>query len=78
MKDWAIEIGATHNNNRFQPLTGNNLLKTWLIFHIPSADGWCDDLRFSGKQLIQGEPEALLFQAEDFVHIEARGYISKG
>src|SRR5512136_2351215 len=56
MKDWAIEKGATHYTHWFQPLTGGTAEKHD-SFISPTADGGIIT-EFSGKQLIQGEPDA--------------------
>ena len=58
MKDWAIEKGATHYTHWFQPLTGITAEKHD-SFISPAATA--ADLEFSGKQLIQGEPDASSF-----------------
>src|SRR5688572_28823115 len=56
MKDWAMEHGATHYTHWFQPLTGITAEKHD-SFLMPSADGRAV-AEFSGKELIQGEPDA--------------------
>src|SRR5687768_4366781 len=56
MKDWAIERGATHYTHWFHPLTGSTAEKHD-SFIQPNGDGTVL-LEFSGKQLIQGEPDA--------------------
>ena len=59
MKDWAVERGATHYTHWFQPLTGRTAEKHD-SFISPIADGSVI-MEFSGKQLIQGEPDASSF-----------------
>ena len=59
MKDWAIEKGATHYTHWFQPLTGITAEKHD-SFISPTGDGGVI-MEFSGKQLIQGEPDASSF-----------------
>jgi len=73
MKDWAIERGATHYTHWFQPLTGSTAEKHD-SFITPTDDGGVI-LEFSGKQLIQGEPDASSFPSGGLrVTFEARGY----
>jgi glutamine synthetase len=73
MKDWAIEKGATHYTHWFQPLTGITAEKHD-SFISPTADGSVL-LEFSGKQLIQGEPDASSFPSGGLrATFEARGY----
>ena len=56
MKDWAIEKGATHYTHWFQPMTGITAEKHD-SFISPTSDGKIV-MEFSGKELIQGEPDA--------------------
>ncbi|HEU4945441.1 MAG TPA: glutamine synthetase III, partial [Solirubrobacterales bacterium] len=74
MKDWALEKGATHFTHVFQPLTGSTAEKHDSFFE-PSGDEGKALAGFSGKELIQGEPDASSFPTggvrETF---EARGY----
>ena len=56
MRDWAVEHGATHFTHWFQPLTGVTAEKHD-GFIAPSPDGGVI-MEFSGKELIQGEPDA--------------------
>ena len=56
MRDWAVEHGATHFTHWFQPLTGITAEKHE-SFISPSPDGGVI-MEFSGKELIQGEPDA--------------------
>ena len=73
MKDWAIEKGATHYTHWFQPLTGRTAEKHD-SFIAPTADGGVV-MEFSGKQLIQGEPDASSFPSGGLrATFEARGY----
>ena len=73
MKDWAIEKGATHYTHLFQPLTGKTAEKHD-SFISPTADGGII-MEFSGKQLIQGEPDASSFPSGGLrTTFEARGY----
>ena len=73
MKDWAIEHGATHFTHWFQPLTGITAEKHD-SFITPSPDGGVL-MEFSGKELIQGEPDASSFPSGGLrATFEARGY----
>jgi glutamine synthetase len=73
MKDWAIEKGATHYTHWFQPLTGITAEKHD-SFISPTPDGSVI-MEFSGKQLIQGEPDASSFPSGGLrATFEARGY----
>ncbi len=73
MKDWAIERGATHYTHWFQPLTGGTAEKHD-AFISPREDGSIM-MEFSGKQLIQGEPDASSFPSGGLRStFEARGY----
>jgi len=73
MKDWAVEKGATHYTHWFQPLTGITAEKHD-SFISPSTNG-SGHLEFSGKQLIQGEPDASSFPSGGLRWtFEARGY----
>ncbi len=73
MKDWAIEQGATHYTHWFQPLTGLTAEKHD-SFISPTGDGKVI-LEFSGKELIQGEPDASSFPSGGLrATFEARGY----
>src|SRR3954451_22668218 len=59
MKEWAMEKGATHYTHWFQPLTGSTAEKHD-SFYAPTGDGTAI-AEFSGKELIQGEPDASSF-----------------
>lgn len=73
MKDWAIEKGATHYTHWFQPMTGKTAEKHD-SFIEPTGDGEVI-MEFSGKQLIQGEPDASSFPNGGLrATFEARGY----
>ena len=73
MKDWAIEKGATHFTHWFQPMTGITAEKHD-SFIVPSEDGRVI-MEFSGKELIQGEPDASSFPSGGLrATFEARGY----
>src|SRR5262245_52287569 len=73
MKEWAMERGATHFTHWFQPLTGSTAEKHDSFF-APTGDG--NSLAgFSGKELIQGEPDASSFPTGGVrATFEARGY----
>ena len=73
LKDWAIENGATHYTHWFQPLTGITAEKHD-SFLAPVTDGKAV-YEFSGKELIQGEPDASSFPSGGMRStFEARGY----
>ena len=73
MKDWAIEKGATHYTHWFQPLTGVTAEKHD-SFIEPTSDGKVI-MEFSGKELVQGEPDASSFPSGGLrATFEARGY----
>ena len=73
MKDWAIEKGATHYTHWFQPLSGLSAEKHD-SFITPISDGKVI-MEFSGKELIQGEPDASSFPSGGLrATFEARGY----
>ena len=73
MKDWAVEKGATHFTHWFQPLTGITAEKHD-SFISPAGEGRVI-LEFSGKELIQGEPDASSFPSGGLrATFEARGY----
>jgi glutamine synthetase len=73
MKDWALEKGATHFCHWFQPMTGMTAEKHD-SFISPTADGRTI-MEFSGKELIQGEPDASSFPSGGLrATFEARGY----
>ncbi len=73
MKDWALEKGATHFTHWFQPLTGSTAEKHD-SFYMPTGEGTAL-AEFSGKELIQGEPDASSFPTGGIrATFEARGY----
>ena len=73
MKDWALEHGCTHYTHWFQPMTGITAEKHE-SFIQPAADGRVI-MEFSGKDLIQGEPDASSFPSGGLrATFEARGY----
>ncbi|MBR6353873.1 MAG: glutamine synthetase III, partial [Oscillospiraceae bacterium] len=73
MRDWAVERGATHFTHWFQPLTGVTAEKHD-GFLSPAPDGGVI-MEFSGKELIQGEPDASSFPSGGLrATFEARGY----
>lgn len=73
MKEWAIEKGATHYTHWFQPLSGITSEKHD-SFIDPQSDGRAI-MTFSGKELIQGEPDASSFPSGGLrATFEARGY----
>ncbi|MDD2465729.1 MAG: glutamine synthetase III [Desulfobulbus sp.] len=73
MKDWAIEKGATHFTHVFYPLTGLTAEKHD-AFLVPDGEGGAL-AEFSGKLLIQGEPDASSFPSGGLrATFEARGY----
>ena len=73
MRDWALSKGATHFTHWFQPLTGVTAEKHD-SFIEPSPDGGVI-MEFSGKELIQGEPDASSFPTGGIrATFEARGY----
>ena len=73
MKEWAIEHGATHYTHWFQPLSGITSEKHDSFLN-PVGDGTAI-MTFSGKELIQGEPDASSFPSGGLrATFEARGY----
>ena len=73
MKEWAIEKGATHYSHWFQPLSGVTSEKHD-AFLEPTGDGRAITT-FSGRELIQGEPDASSFPNGGLrATFEARGY----
>ena len=73
MKEWALERGATHFAHWFQPLS---------CITSEKHDGFLDPVgdgtaiaKFSGKELVQGEPDASSFPNGGLrATFEARGY----
>ncbi len=73
MKEWATERGATHYTHWFQPLTGSTAEKhESFVTPLPGGGAVTE---FSGKDLIQGEPDASSFPSGGLrATFEARGY----
>ncbi len=70
---WAVENGATHFTHWFQPLTGITAEKHD-GFISPAPDSHVI-MKFSGKELITGEPDASSFPSGGLrATFEARGY----
>lgn len=73
MKEWAIENGATHFAHWFQPLTGATAEKHDAFIEFAGNSEVIE--RFSGSQLVQGEPDASSFPSGGLrATFEARGY----
>src|SRR6201991_212101 len=73
MREWAMERGCTHYTHWFQPLT-NSTAEKHDSFYGPTGDGNAI-AEFSGKELIQGEPDASSFPTGGIrATFEARGY----
>ncbi len=73
MGSWAVERGATHYAHIFYPLTGLTAEKHDSFYSPDGKGGLIGD--FSGKQLIQGEPDASSFPSGGIrATFEARGY----
>lgn len=73
MKEWAVERGASHFTHWFQPMTGSTAEKHD-SFITPNRGGGAI-AQFSGKDLIQGEPDASSFPSGGVrATFEARGY----
>ena len=73
MKEWAVEMGATHYTHWFQPMTGTTAEKHD-SFIEPTRDGKIIN-EFSGKMLIKGESDASSFPSGGIRStFEARGY----
>ncbi len=73
MRDWALENGASHYAHVFYPLTGLTAEKHD-SFLEPESDA-LSMAQFSGKTLIQGEPDASSFPNGGIRNtFEARGY----
>jgi glutamine synthetase len=72
IKEWALEHGVTHYCHWFQPLTGSTAEKHDSLLDL--KDGRAIE-RFSGDQLVQGEPDASSFPSGGMRStFEARGY----
>ncbi|QQE12820.1 glutamine synthetase III [Planctomycetota bacterium] len=73
MKDWAIDKGATHYAHVFYPLTGSTAEKHDSLLSFTGEGKAVAE--FTGKQLIQGEPDASSFPNGGLRQtFEARGY----
>ncbi|MBD3380078.1 MAG: glutamine synthetase type III [Candidatus Omnitrophica bacterium] len=73
MKTWAVAKGATHFTHWFQPLTGATAEKHD-SFIEPDQEGGVI-MKFSGNELIKGEPDASSFPSGGLrATFEARGY----
>ncbi|MCC8174216.1 MAG: glutamine synthetase III, partial [Odoribacter sp.] len=73
MKEWAIRQGATHYTHWFQPLTGGTAEKHDAFLEFDKEGGMIEE--FSGKLLIQQEPDASSFPNGGIRNtFEARGY----
>ena len=73
MKEWAIAHGCTHYTHWFQPLNGTTAEKHESFLDRDEHD--TPIMRFSGKSLIKGEPDASSFPSGGLrATFEARGY----
>ncbi len=73
LKDWALTKGCTHYTHWFQPLTGSTAEKHDSFIEFAEDHHVIES--FSGKQLIQGEPDASSFPSGGMRStFEARGY----
>ena len=73
MKDWAVDIGATHYCHWFIPMTGSPAEKHNAFINV--MDDQQALMEFSGKNLIKGESDASSFPSGGLrATFEARGY----
>ena len=73
MKRWAMELGATHYTHWFQPLTEGTAEKHDAFVEHDGQGGMMEE--FSGKLLVQQEPDASSFPNGGIRNtFEARGY----
>ena len=73
IKQWALEMGATHCTHWFQPLTEGTAEKHDAFLEHDFKGGMIED--FSGKELVQQEPDASSFPSGGIrCTFEARGY----
>ncbi len=73
MKQWALENGVTHYTHWFQPLTEGTAEKHDAFIEHDGKGGMIED--FSGKLLVQQEPDASSFPNGGIRNtFEARGY----
>lgn len=72
MKNWALEMGATHYTHLFQPLTDATAEKHEAFIHVKEGKAF---EKFSGSTLVQQEPDASSFPNGGLRNtFEARGY----
>ena len=73
IKDWALDLGATHYTHWFQPMTGTTAEKHDSFLSVgPNGTAL---MEFSGKALIKGEPDASSFPSGGLRQTSsARGY----
>ena len=73
IKQWAVENGVTHYTHRFQPLTEGTAEKHDSFIEHDFKGGMVEE--FSGKLLVQQEPDASSFPSGGIRNtFEARGY----
>jgi len=73
MRQWAVDNGADHYTHWFQPLTGGTAEKHDAFAHPDGEGGVLEE--FSGKLLVQQEPDASSFPNGGIRNtFEARGY----
>ena len=73
MKQWALELGVTHYTHWFQPLTEGTAEKHDAFIEHDGRGGMME--KFSGKLLVQQEPDASSFPSGGIRNtFEARGY----
>lgn len=73
LKQWAMDLGATHYTHWFQPMTGITAEKHESFLSPNGNSGAIAE--FSGKELIKGEPDASSFPSGGLrATFEARGY----
>jgi glutamine synthetase len=73
VKEWAMAHGATHYTHWFVPMTGGSAEKHDSFFSPTGQDQTIAE--FSGKGLVQGEPDASSFPSGGIRStFEARGY----
>ena len=73
MKQWAISLGATHYTHWFQPMTGATAEKHDSFIDTDGKGGIV--MKFSGKELVKGEPDASSFPSGGVRStFEGRGY----
>ena len=72
MKEWAIEMGATHYTHLFQPLTDSTAEKHEAFVSVKNGQAF---EKFNGSALVQQEPDASSFPNGGLRNtFEARGY----